>query len=311
RPVHDALCELRREPRFANAPDASQRGDTRSRHQLPKLAQLALLPNEAGDLGGQVGRSARGPRREDSDTAATNGAPGRSGFHMGKLIVLAERLADRARAQARATFFFDLACPFSYLAAERVERLFGEVEWVPVAGPLHAYSGGVGLRAAAEARARELRLPLVWPERFPATVNGALRSAMRATQAGVGARFALSAARFAFCGGFDLEDPEILAEAAAASGFALAECLEAAGAEALDGSLHATARGLVAHGVGRLPAVRVSHGFFAGESLLSEEAAVSRVAAGYESWASHVDRPSGSLARRVAGGPPRRVHSSQ
>lgn len=203
---------------------------------------------------------------------------------MGKLIVLTEQLADRARprAQARPTFFFDLACPFSYLAAERVERLFGEVEWVPVAGPLHGHAGGISVRAAAGARARELRLPLVWPESFPAPARAALRAAVRATQVGAGSRFALAAARLAFCGGFDLEDPEVLAEAAAASGFALEECVAAGGDEALDGSLYATARGLVARGVDRLPAIRVRHGFFAGEALLSQAAAASRVAAGDE-----------------------------
>jgi 2-hydroxychromene-2-carboxylate isomerase len=206
---------------------------------------------------------------------------------MGELIVLTEQLADRARprAQARPAFFFDLACPFSYLAAERVERLLGEVEWVPVAGPLDARADGASLRAAAAARARELRLPLVWPESFPARATAALRAAMRAAQVGVGARFALAAARLAFCGGFDLGDPEVLAEAAAASGFALGQCVAAARDEALDGSLQATARGLLARGVGRLPAVRVGHGFFAGEALLSQAAAVSRAASGYESCA--------------------------
>jgi 2-hydroxychromene-2-carboxylate isomerase len=206
---------------------------------------------------------------------------------MGELIVLTEQLADRARprTQAGPAFFFDLACPFSYLAAERVERLLGEVEWVPVAGPLHANAGEASVRESAQARAKELRLPLVWPDCFPAPAKAALRAAVRATQAGVGARFALAAARLAFCGGFELGDPEVLAEAAAASGFALEECLSAARDEALDGPLHATARGLVARGVGRLPAFRVGHGFFAGESLLSQAAAVSRMAAGYESWA--------------------------
>jgi 2-hydroxychromene-2-carboxylate isomerase len=205
---------------------------------------------------------------------------------MGELIELTEQMADRARprAQARPAFFFDLACPFSYLAAEQVERLFGEVEWVPVTGPLHPRADRASLRLAAEARAKGLRLPLVWPEGFPGPARGALRSAVRATQVGVGARFALAAARLAFCGGFDLEDPEVLAEAAAASGFALEECLAAATDQALDEVLGATARGLVARGVGRLPAVRVRHGFFAGEALLSQAAAV-RAAAGYESWA--------------------------
>lgn len=206
---------------------------------------------------------------------------------MGELIVLTEQLADRARprAQARPAFFFDLACPFSYLAAERVERLLGGVEWVPVAGPT-IDGNDAGLRAAAEARAQELRLPLVWPDHFPAPTRGARRAAVRATQLGCGAQFALAAARLAFCGGFDLDDPEVVAEAAAASRFRLDECLAAAADEALDASLQATARGLIARGVDRLPAVRVGHGFFAGEALLSQAAAVSRAAAGFESSAS-------------------------
>jgi 2-hydroxychromene-2-carboxylate isomerase len=108
---------------------------------------------------------------------------------------------------------------------------------------------------------------------------------VRATQLGCGAQFAIAAARLAFCGGFDLDDPEVLAEAAAASGFALEECLAAAADEALDVSLDATARGLLARGVGRLPAVCVGHGFFAGEAQLSQAAAVSRAAAGYGSSA--------------------------
>ena len=54
---------------------------------------------------------------------------------MGEVIELKDQLADRSRPRggSRAAFFYDLACPFSYLAAERVERLLGEVEWVPVA----------------------------------------------------------------------------------------------------------------------------------------------------------------------------------
>jgi 2-hydroxychromene-2-carboxylate isomerase len=211
---------------------------------------------------------------------------------MGELIVLTEQLADRARPRplARPAFFFDLACPFSYLAAERVERLLGEVDWVPVAGPLHADADGAAFRTAAAARASELRVPLVWPESFPAPTRGALRSAARAAQVGVGGQFALAGARLAFCGGFDLEDPEVLAEAAAASRFGLDECLAAARDEALDGSLRATARGLRARGVRRLPAVRVGHGFFAGEVQLSQAAAVSRAAAEYQSWAFPWDR---------------------
>ncbi len=53
---------------------------------------------------------------------------------MGDLIYLDTRRKARFRPPepVRATFFFDLACPLSYLAAERIERTLGDVEWVPV-----------------------------------------------------------------------------------------------------------------------------------------------------------------------------------
>ena len=61
---------------------------------------------------------------------------------MGDVIRLAERRAAReARAGLRAgpsrvEFLFDLCCPFSYLAAERVDRIFDEVERPGIGGPL-------------------------------------------------------------------------------------------------------------------------------------------------------------------------------
>ncbi len=195
---------------------------------------------------------------------------------MGELILLAERLADRSRARVDGphAFFFDLACPFSYFAAERVERLLGEVDWIPAAGQPIGGRELSGFRIQAERRAAELRLPLVWPERFPASTPIALRAGARAAQLGAGAGFALAAARLAFCGGFDLEDPEVLAEAAAAAGLTLEECLAAAGNQALDASLDATARGLRAQGAPALPAVRIGRRLFAGERRLAEAAAL-------------------------------------
>ncbi len=201
---------------------------------------------------------------------------------MGDLIVLAERRVDRPRAgerqDVRPTFFFDLACPFSYLAAERVERILGDVEWMPAASA--ALPGGGGqdgkapLRVKAERRAAELRLPLVWPEGFPADSLSALRAASYAAEIQAGARFALAASRLAFCGGFDLQDPEILAEAAAAAGVPVDACLAAAGDTARDSTLHATARGLRAQGVRSLPAVRAGRRWFQGERAPVEAAAL-------------------------------------
>src|SRR5262245_25782592 len=53
---------------------------------------------------------------------------------MGELIDLAQRRAavertTRRREPLRAQLFFDLSCPFTYLATERVERAFSHVTW--------------------------------------------------------------------------------------------------------------------------------------------------------------------------------------
>jgi 2-hydroxychromene-2-carboxylate isomerase len=204
---------------------------------------------------------------------------------MGILIVLDDwrSQAPRPERDSRPVFFFDLSCPFSYLAAERIERLLGDVAWVPAAACAQARSDSGAVRRQAERLAASLRLPLVWPDRFPAEVPRAMRAASRAAEAemGAGARFALAASRLAFCGGFDLEDPEILAEAAAAAGVPLETCLAAAGDPTRDADLHTTARGLLSHGVGRLPAIRIGPRWFAGEHALSEAAALVRARAVY------------------------------
>ncbi len=138
------------------------------------------------------------------------------------------------------------------------------------------------VRGHAETCAVALRLPLVWPERFPAPARGAVRAAAYAAEIGAGARFALAASRLAFCGGFDLEDPEILAEAAAAAGISLNDCLRAAGDLARDGQLHATARGLRSQGIRRLPAIRVGDHWFHGDTALAAASALMRAGRSYE-----------------------------
>ncbi len=196
--------------------------------------------------------------------------------------MLAERLADRSRPARRSevAFFFDLVCPFSYLAAERIERVLGNVDWIPTAGMILHGQGhpahSVAAREAAERIAADLRLPLVWPERLRAEAPSALRAAMYASERGAGAQFALAASRLAFCGGFDLEDPEILAEAAAAAGVPLDDCLAAAGDVTRDGAAHATARGLRSRGVRELPAVRVHHSWFCGQQAVPQAGAMLR-----------------------------------
>jgi len=208
---------------------------------------------------------------------------------MGEVIRLAERRkARRTRpgqrgTRVRAEFFFDLACPFTYLAAERVERAFDVVVWTPAsttalrAGSLGADAAALeGIRTAAEQRAAELRLPLEWPETFPADVPAAMRVASHAAESGRGAAFVLAAGRLAFCGGFDLDDPEILFEAAAAAGLVLDDCLRAAGDRARDGAIESAGRRLLAAGADRLPALRIGRSLFWGEEKVAEAAATAR-----------------------------------
>lgn len=202
---------------------------------------------------------------------------------MGQLIHLSRHRSERSRPRPAQTpaFFFDVACPLSYLTSENVERRLGEVEWVPVDGS--ALRGATGedeaagpgghatdpaARARVDAWARALRLPLVWPDASPGSGRCARRACAFAGENGAGAAFALAASRLAFCGGFDLDDPETLAEAAAAAGVPLSDCLTAAGEAWRDEELEATADQLRAEGISGLPAIRIHGRWFQGESGL-------------------------------------------
>jgi 2-hydroxychromene-2-carboxylate isomerase len=207
---------------------------------------------------------------------------------MGDLIRLEDRRPRRrpdvTGGQAvRAEFFFDLVSPFTYLVAERVDRAFDEVTWSPAgAASLRCCDLPAGEREAeevagrAEQRAIALRLPLEWPDRWPAPVPAAMRVAHHAAQQGRGAAFVLAATRLAFAGGFDLEDLDILTEAAAAAGLPLDACLRAAREDRRDGAIEAAARRLLGAGVDRLPALAVGRRVVWGEERVGDAAATAR-----------------------------------
>jgi 2-hydroxychromene-2-carboxylate isomerase len=195
---------------------------------------------------------------------------------MGDLIDLAARRADRSRPSRRSpvAFFFDLSSPLSYVAAERVERALGDVEWIALA-PRAEW--GLDEWVEAERQAAALRLPLVWPEADTAYVR-ASRAAAYAASVGLCAPFALAASRLVFCGGFDLDDPEILAEAAAAAGIGPEESLAAAADSGWDAELEATSDGLRRRGVGATPAVRIGSTWLSGGRAIAEAAVVLQAA---------------------------------
>src|SRR4051794_20331581 len=208
---------------------------------------------------------------------------------MGEVIRLEDRRARRrpdveGRNAVRAEFFFDLASPFTYLAAERVDRAFDAVTWTPACAVKlrcrdlpagEAEAGEVAERA--EARAAALRLPLEWPERWPAPVPAAMRVAHHAAQQGRGGAFVLAATRLAFAGGFDLDDLEILTEAGAPPRLRLHGCPEGAREGRRGRAGGAASRRLLGSGADRLPALCVARGVFWGEDRVGDAAATARL----------------------------------
>src|SRR3954462_15915274 len=101
---------------------------------------------------------------------------------MGEVIRLEDRRARRRPETnlgdaVRAEFLFDLASPYTYLAAERVDRAFDEMTWTPACARTlrcavqPADFGDVqDIVNLGEQRAAALRLPLEWPERWPMPV---------------------------------------------------------------------------------------------------------------------------------------------
>jgi len=205
---------------------------------------------------------------------------------MGEVIALEagrrRREQGRRPARARATLYFDLVSPATYLAAERVNSLFPHLEWRPAlrdalhgGDPIADAAARERDELAAADRASVLRLPLVWPE-GTSSARAAMRVASLACERGRGGAFVLAASRLAFCGGFELDDPEVLAEAAAAANLPLSDAFDAATDETRDGAMVDDALRLLAGGAHVLPAVRVGRLVFSGEDRLSEAAAAAQ-----------------------------------
>jgi len=198
---------------------------------------------------------------------------------VGEVIYLSDRLADRSRPSVGpSAFFYSLDCPISYLASERVDRALGDVEWIPVVGPLSASSGfgsaderlnlAYECLARAERDALALSVPLVEPQRYPMDCRRAARAAVWAGTQQRGSTFALAIARLAFCGGFDVASEAVIAEAAAVAGLSCDEALKAAGDRAYDHQLDQTSKGLESRGIVAPPAVRVGGRWFQGPDAL-------------------------------------------
>lgn len=176
-----------------------------------------------------------------------------------------------------APFFYDLNSPYSYLAAERINRML-EVEWVPVlVGAIFKVHGrtswGLGPGRAAgiaeiERRAAERGLPPVaWPDPYP----GNSLMCMRAAVAG-GTPFAREAFRVQFVEGHTLDDPASVALAAERAGLDPAAILAATRDQAVKDELRANTDRALALGVLGVPTVVVGGRAYWGDDRLEDAA---------------------------------------
>ncbi len=187
-----------------------------------------------------------------------------------------------------AAFYFDLASPLAYLAAEQVLHILGgrarvNVEWQPVlarelpgAETLDAFRCREEediFRTDIARRARELGLaPLSWPSQFPFDSAMAMRAATYAKSIGRTVPFAQAAFRQAFAGGRSLAEPENVLIAAAACEMHPAAVLKGVELASVREQLAATTASAAQAGVSDVPAVRVGERVFLGERSLAEAA---------------------------------------
>jgi 2-hydroxychromene-2-carboxylate isomerase len=201
-----------------------------------------------------------------------------------------------------AAFYFDLASPLAYLAAERIlAELSAPAEWRPVlARELAGGESFEAFRCASEqevwreeierrARAQGLQ-PLRWPAPFPFDSEPAMRVAAYARSIGRTVPFAQAAFRQAFAGGHSLAEADFVLLAAAACEMHPAAVLKAAELRSVAEELAACTAEAVARGVREVPAITIGERVFSGERAIEEASAHLRAL-----------RPS-PRQRRLAGG---------
>ena len=179
-------------------------------------------------------------------------------------------------------FYYDLASPDAYLAAERVVHVLGTVpEFVPVqigsVGGFRCAEEEAIYRAEVERRAsaREL-LPVRWPDPFPAETDWAMLVATYAKQTGRVVAYSLAAFRQAFAAGRDLGERDWVLVAAAAAEMHPAAVIKSAELRGTRRRLDEATAAARAAGVRDVPAVRVGDAVFHGDEAL--EAAAGAIA---------------------------------
>jgi 2-hydroxychromene-2-carboxylate isomerase len=181
-----------------------------------------------------------------------------------------------------AAFYFDLASPEAYLAAERALRVLpGPCEWQPIqsrrlphAERFEAYRCANEELIFREEIARRARIhglqPVRWAETFPFDSELAMLAATYAKRIGRTVAFALAAFRQAFAGGRDLSIEENVLIAGAACEMHPAALSRAIGSRGVRGELERATAAALELGVIDVPAVRVGDRVLVGDGRLEE-----------------------------------------
>jgi 2-hydroxychromene-2-carboxylate isomerase len=184
-------------------------------------------------------------------------------------------------------FFFGAMSPYSWFAAERLERALPAARWRGVfAGALFKANGRVswGLTerraegiADCEARAAAHGLgPIRWPDPWPTNdllVARAMAFAAGSNAAGGGLQpFALTAMRLAFLEGADLAEPDAVREAARRSGIGADELRDVLADPVVKDALRSTNDEALALGVFGVPTIAVGQELFWGDDHVEDAA---------------------------------------
>jgi 2-hydroxychromene-2-carboxylate isomerase len=189
----------------------------------------------------------------------------------------------------RPTFYYDLASPYAYLAAERIAGVFDQAgaeqpEWEPIllGGLFKRFGRGswaltpereTGMREI-ERRAQAYGLPpLRWPDPWPGNSLTAMRAATFAKEIGRTISFSLAAYRQAFAAGRDLTEPDNVFIAAASSELHPRALEAAIGRDAIKDRLRTATDRAGDLGVVGVPAVVVDGEVFWGDDQLERAAA--------------------------------------
>ncbi len=188
---------------------------------------------------------------------------------------------DREVAPQAPVFFLGAMSPYSWFAAERMERMLPQARWRGVfAGALFKANDRVswGITAAraagiadCESRAQEHGLgPIRWPDRWPTNDVLIARAMCFAEGRGQLERFALSAMRLCFLDGVDLGERASVLEAARRAALDGHEVDAALADPEIKDALRRNTGEALALGVWGVPTIVVGDELFWGDDRLQE-----------------------------------------